>query len=164
MKNYQILTTQQLNSINQQIMKKKNEISDILIKKHPDTNTNGYMNIDIYLEILQQVEVTLSNLEVDHFYALITQQNKQQRILLQQIDSPFDINENEEEDEVKQPQINEFNKELPNYVRQSQSQILSITTNKNKNQIIQSRMKMKMIKTSVQSNRNPKIKRKIKNI
>lgn len=28
-------------------MKKKNEISDILIKKYPDTYTNGYINIDV---------------------------------------------------------------------------------------------------------------------
>ncbi|CAK81700.1 unnamed protein product (macronuclear) [Paramecium tetraurelia] len=126
LENYQILTTQQLNSINQQIMKKKNEISDILIKKYPDTYTNGYINIDIYLEVLQQVEITLSKLEIDHFYALITKQNKQRRILLQQIHSPFDINGNEEEDEDEQPQINDFNNELPKNVRQSQSQIISI--------------------------------------
>ncbi|CAD8146340.1 unnamed protein product [Paramecium octaurelia] len=106
MENYQILTQQQLNNINQQIMKKKNEISDILIKKYPETYTNGYINIDIYLDVLQQVEIALSKLEIDHFYALISKQNRQQRILLQQIYSPFDVNQNEEENSEEQHQIN----------------------------------------------------------
>ncbi|CAD8064751.1 unnamed protein product [Paramecium sonneborni] len=110
MENYQILTTQQLNNINQQIMKKKNEISDILIKKYPETYTNGYINIDIYLEVLQQVDITLNKLEIDHFYALITRQNRQQRILLQQIHSPFDINQNEDDEDInEQQQLNELN-------------------------------------------------------
>ncbi|CAD8145442.1 unnamed protein product [Paramecium pentaurelia] len=126
MENYQILTLQQLNNINQQIMKKKNEISDILIKKYPDTYTNGYINIDIYLEVLQQVEITLSKLEIDHFYALITKQNKQKRILLQQIHSPFDVNQNEEENQDEQPQINHFNNDEPNNVRLSQSQFIGV--------------------------------------
>ncbi|CAD8075976.1 unnamed protein product [Paramecium sonneborni] len=110
MENYQILTSSQLNNINQQIMKKKNEISDILIKKYPETYTNGYLSIDIYLEVLQQVEITLNKLEIDHFYALITKQNRQQKILLQQIHSPFDVNQVEEEaDQDDQNQINDFN-------------------------------------------------------
>ncbi|CAK68947.1 unnamed protein product (macronuclear) [Paramecium tetraurelia] len=112
MENYQILTQQQLNSINSQIMKKKNEISDILIKKYPETYTNGYINIDIYLDVLQQVEIALSKLEIDHFYALITKQNRNQKILLQQIYSPFDVNQNEEDNSEEQPQIN-LNNDVP---------------------------------------------------
>ncbi|CAD8060637.1 unnamed protein product [Paramecium primaurelia] len=127
MENYQILTSQQLNNINQQIMKKKNEISDILIKKYPETYTNGYINIDIYLEVLQQVEITLSKLEIDHFYALITKQNKQQRILLQQIHAPFDINQNEEEDDQdEQQQINDINHDVSKNDGQSQNKIIPI--------------------------------------
>ncbi|CAD8074558.1 unnamed protein product [Paramecium sonneborni] len=106
MENYQILTIDQLSNINQQIMKKKNEISDILIKKYPDTYTSGYITIDAYLEILNQIDIQLSKIEIDHFYALIQRQNKSSRIFLQQIHSPFDVSQGEEEDDLEEQQQN----------------------------------------------------------
>ncbi|CAD8069994.1 unnamed protein product [Paramecium sonneborni] len=131
MENYQILTIEQLSNINQQIMKKKNEMSDILIKKYPDTYTSGYITIDAYLEVLNQIEIQLSKIEIDHFYALIQRQNRSSRIFLQQIHSPFDVNQGEEEDDQEDQQQNfSFDDNQPESVKMSHSEILVINNRK----------------------------------
>ncbi|CAD8158871.1 unnamed protein product [Paramecium pentaurelia] len=129
MENYQILNIEQLSNINQQIMKKKNEISDILIKKYPDTYTSGYITIDSYLEILNQVEIQLSKIEIDHFYALIQRQNRSSRIFLQQIHSPFDVSQEEEDIDEQQQNFN-IGDVQPQSVKMSNSEMLIINNHK----------------------------------
>ncbi|CAD8067844.1 unnamed protein product [Paramecium primaurelia] len=129
MENYQILNIEQLSNINQQIMKKKNEISDILIKKYPDTYTSGYITIDSYLEILNQVEIQLSKIEIDHFYALIQRQNRSSRIFLQQIHSPFDVSQEEEDIDEQQQNLNIVDVQ-PQSVKMSNSEMLIINNHK----------------------------------
>ncbi|CAD8158385.1 unnamed protein product [Paramecium octaurelia] len=129
MENYQILSIEQLNNINQQIMKKKNEISDILIRKYPDTYTSGYITIDAYLEVLSSVEIQLSKIEIDHFYALILRQNRSSRIFLQQIHSPFDVNQEEDDLEDQQQNIN-LGDAQPESLKMSNSEILIINNRK----------------------------------
>jgi hypothetical protein len=36
-------------------MKKKNEISDIIMKKYPDTYANGFINIDVFVNINRHI-------------------------------------------------------------------------------------------------------------
>ncbi|CAK77844.1 unnamed protein product (macronuclear) [Paramecium tetraurelia] len=129
MENYQILSIEQLNNINQQIMKKKNEISDILIRKYPDTYTSGYITIDAYLEVLSSVEIQLSKIEIDHFYALILRQNRSSRIFLQQIHSPFDVNQEEDDLEDQHQNIN-LGDVQPESLKLSNSEILIINNRK----------------------------------
>ncbi|CAD8153381.1 unnamed protein product [Paramecium pentaurelia] len=129
MENYQILNIDQLNNINQQIMKKKNEISDILIRKYPDTYTSGYIIIDSYLEVLFQVEIQLSKIEIDHFYALIQRSNRSPRIFLQQIFSPFDVNQEEDDLDDQQQNIN-LGDGQPESVKMSNSEIIIINNRK----------------------------------
>ncbi|CAD8058323.1 unnamed protein product [Paramecium primaurelia] len=129
MENYQILNIDQLNNINQQIMKKKNEISDILIRKYPDTYTSGYITIDSYLEVLFQVEIQLSKIEIDHFYALIQRSNRSPRIFLQQIFSPFDVNQEEDDLDDQQQNIN-LGDGQPESVKMSNSEIIIINNRK----------------------------------
>lgn len=38
-------------------MKKKNEISDILIKKYPETYTNGFINIEVINFIIKILDI-----------------------------------------------------------------------------------------------------------
>ncbi|CAD8183751.1 unnamed protein product [Paramecium pentaurelia] len=114
MENYIILNHQQLDTINFTIMNKKQEIQEILMKKYPETFTNGYMKIEIYLDILNQLDIHFSKIEIDHLQALITKQNRSPRILLQQIYAPFYIpeiqlnsNPNIDDDELANPLIGE---------------------------------------------------------
>ncbi|CAD8145461.1 unnamed protein product [Paramecium octaurelia] len=130
MENYQILTVEQLSNINQQIMKKKNEISDIIMKKYPETYTSGYINIDAYLEILNSVEIQLSKIEIDHFYALIQRQNRSSRIFLQQIHSPFDVSQEEEDLDDQQQQNLNIGDGQPESVKMSHSEVLVVNNHK----------------------------------
>ncbi|CAK77183.1 unnamed protein product (macronuclear) [Paramecium tetraurelia] len=129
MENYQILTVEQLSNINQQIMKKRNEISDIIMKKYPETYTSGYINIDAYLEILNSVEIQLSKIEIDHFYALIQRQNRSSRIFLQQIHSPFDVSQEEEDLDDQQQNLN-IGDGQPESVKLSHSEVLVVNNHK----------------------------------
>ncbi|CAD8198866.1 unnamed protein product [Paramecium octaurelia] len=114
MENYTILNHQQLDTINFTIMNKKQEIQEVLMKKYPETFTNGFMKIEIYLDILSQLDIHFSKIEIDHLQALITKQNRSPRILLQQIYAPFYIpeiqlnsNPNIDDDELANPLIGE---------------------------------------------------------
>ncbi|CAD8055813.1 unnamed protein product [Paramecium sonneborni] len=91
MENYTILSKNELQAINQSISIKRTQINEYLTKKYPQIFTSGYISIDQYLETLQNLEVSLSKNEIDHLTALITKQNRQPRVLLQQIHAPFFI-------------------------------------------------------------------------
>ncbi|CAD8126591.1 unnamed protein product [Paramecium sonneborni] len=117
MENYIILDPQQLDSINLTIMNKKQELQEILMKKYPETFTNGFMKIEVYLDILNQLDIHFSKIEIDHLQALISKQNRSPCILLQQIYAPFYIPEiqlnsnsnidNDDDDELANPLIGE---------------------------------------------------------
>ncbi|CAD8140426.1 unnamed protein product [Paramecium pentaurelia] len=116
MENYNILSNNELQAINESISIKRCQINEYLIKKHSHIFTIGYISIDVrllnikqYLETLYNLQIQLSKNEIDHLIALITKNNRQPRILLQQIYAPFFIcnetNSDDDESTFNQPVI-----------------------------------------------------------
>ncbi|KAM3141126.1 hypothetical protein pb186bvf_006731 [Paramecium bursaria] len=105
MDNYVVLKNEQLQEINQIIQKKKGEITDLIQRRYPDVFLSNQLNLDTYIDILNQVEVHLNKQQLENLMARIYCKNGKQKILLSQIYNPIEEQKVEESISKSQPPI-----------------------------------------------------------